>query len=288
MYISKILQQATPMKQRTLSFVLLWTTVAITLLVFGIQSGVWLIAILAALTQFELYQLFEKMGLRPLKYSGSVCAPVIILGAYYMDGIDAGTNIFILCFIALVFAIVFKDLKAGRLRSFIPTLFGLLYVPYMLHFFIKLAKAAKLHGHTDHTAILLAIWIIAVAKCTDVGGLIIGRKIGKTPLAAISPKKTVEGAIGGIAFSIFVGLLILIIFHNHTPEQFNWWRSSLMAIPIGIASITSDLIESALKRQANVKDSGASIPGIGGIFDLTDSLILTAPLGYLMFEYFIF
>ena len=288
MHIFKTLQQIDPMQQRILSFVLLWTIVAVALLVFGIQAGVWLIAVLALFTQLELYQLFEKMGLRPLKYLGSLCAIIIVPGAYYIDGIDAGTNIFTLCFITLIFVIIFKDLKAGRLRSFIPTLFGLLYVPYMFHFFIKIAKTAEFHGYSDGTAIFLAIWIIAVAKCTDVGGLLIGAKIGKTPLSVISPKKTVEGAVGGIIFAICVGLLVLGASNAYAPENFKWWRSLFMAIPIGIASIASDLIESALKRQANVKDSGTSIPGIGGIFDLTDSLILTAPLGYLMFEYLIF
>lgn len=288
MHISKIFQQADPMQKRALSFVFLWTIVGLALLIFGIQAGVWLIAILALFTQLELYQLFERMGLRPLTNLGSLCAPIIILGTYYVDGIDAGTNIFSMCFIALIFVIILKDLKAGRLRSFIPTLFGLLYVPYMLHFFIKIAKIVELNGYTHGTAIFLVIWIVAVAKCTDVGGLLIGSKIGRTPLSVISPKKTIEGAVGGIVFAMLVGLLILGVFNTYAPEKFNWGRSLFIAIPISIASIASDLIESALKRQANVKDSGTSIPGIGGIFDLTDSLILTAPLGYLMFEYLIF
>lgn len=276
------------MKQRSISFVILWTIVIFSLLIFGIQAGVWLIAALTLFTQMELYQLFEKMELTPLKYVGSLCGPIIILGAYYLDGIDAGTNVFALCFILLILLIIFKDLKAGRMRSFIPTLFGLLYVPFMLHFFIKLAKLAELSGYESQTGIFLCLWITVVAKCTDVGGLLIGMKIGKTPLSIISPKKTVEGAIGGLLVSMCMGLLALGIFKSAAPESFNWWRSLLMSIPIGIAAIAADLIESALKRQANVKDSGISIPGIGGIFDLTDSLILAAPLGYLMFAYFIF
>ncbi|MGK0177096.1 MAG: phosphatidate cytidylyltransferase [Lentimonas sp.] len=288
MPLSELFKQTSTMKQRVVSFVLLWTIVAIALFAFGIHAGVWLFAGLAYFTQLELYQLFEKMELKPLKKLGSICGPIIIVGAYYLNGIDAGTNVFVLCFILLVFVIIFKDMQAGRLGSFIPTLFGLLYVPYMLHFFIKAAKLAQFNGYGDATGIFLCIWIVVVAKCTDVGGLLIGMKIGKTPLSKISPKKTVEGAIGGIFFSMLVGLLVLGIFNSAAPENFNWWRSLLMALPIGIAAIASDLVESALKRQANVKDSGISIPGIGGIFDLTDSLILTAPLGYLMFAYFIF
>jgi phosphatidate cytidylyltransferase len=147
---------------------------------------------------------------------------------------------------------------------------------------------AELNGYDDGTAIFLTIWIVAVAKCTDVGGLLVGMQIGKTPLSVISPKKTYEGAIGGIAFAMLIGLFVLGVFNVYAPEGFTWWLSALMAIPVGIASIASDLVESAFKRQAGVKDSGNIIPGIGGVFDLTDSLILTAPLGYLLFKYLIF
>lgn len=288
MNLYKIFQKTGAMKQRTWSFVILWSIVALSLLVFGIHAGVLLFALLAFFTQLELYQLFEKMDLKPLKYAGSFCSPIIILGAYYLNGIDAGSDIFALCFITLTIVIIFRDLKAGRLRSFIPTLFGLLYVPYMLHFFIKLAKQAQVQEYTDSTGIFLCIWVVAVAKCTDAGGLLVGMKVGKTPLSMVSPKKTVEGAIGGLIASMFVGLLMLALFHTVAPDGFTWWCSILIAIPIGIVAIAADLIESALKRQANVKDSGMSIPGIGGIFDLTDSLILAAPLGYLLFTYFIF
>ena len=276
------------MKQRIFSFTILWLIVTVSLLISGIAAGVWLLAILAFFTQLELYQLFDKMGLKPIKSLGLACGPIIILGSYYLGGVDAGTDIFILCFLALALTIIIKDLQAGRLRSFMPTLFGLLYVPFMLHFFVKVVKMTEFHGFTDGTSIFLTIWIVAVAKCTDVGGLLVGMRIGKTPLSVISPKKTFEGAAGGIVFAMLIGLFILGIFNAYAAEDFTWWRSALMAIPIGIASIASDLVESAFKRQAGVKDSGTIIPGIGGIFDLTDSLLLTAPLGYLMFKYFIF
>ena len=276
------------MKQRILSFTVLWLIVTVSLLLFGIHAGVFLVAALAFFTQMELYQLFDKMGLKPMKALGLICGPLIIFGSYYIGSGDAGTDIFILCFLVSALTIISKDLQAGRLRSFMPTLFGLLYVPYLLHFFIKVVKMSELNGHPDGTAIFLTIWIVVVAKCTDVGGLLVGMQIGKTPLSVISPKKTYEGALGGIAFAVLIGLFVLGIFNSYAPEGFTWWLSALMAIPIGIASIASDLVESAFKRQAEVKDSGNIIPGIGGIFDLTDSLILTAPLGYLLFKYLIF
>lgn len=276
------------MKQRIISFAALWSILAVSLWLFDVHAGVFLIAILSFLTQMELYQLFEKMGLKPMKYVGLAAGAVITVGAYYLGGIDSGNDLFVLSLVAVTLAIVCLNLQTGRLNSLIPTLFGLLYVPYMLHFLIKIVKLAEVNGESAATGMFLAVWIVAVAKCADVGGLLVGMKFGKTPLSVISPKKTYEGAAGGIAFSMLIGVLLTAGFHALAPEGFSWWLCALIAIPIGIASIASDLVESAFKRQAEVKDSGKIIPGIGGIFDLTDSLVLTAPLGYLFFKYTLF
>ncbi|TVP78989.1 MAG: phosphatidate cytidylyltransferase [Puniceicoccaceae bacterium] len=276
------------MQQRIFSFAFLWTILALSLWLFGVHAGVFIIALLAFLTQLELYQLFEKMGLKPMKELGLAAGVVITIGAYYIGGVDSGNDLFVLCFVLLTLTIIRVDLQAGRLRSFMPTLFGLLYVPYLLHFLIKTVKLAEFHDESSATGMFLAVWIVAVAKCADVGGLLVGMQIGKTPLSVISPKKTYEGAAGGIVFSMLIGVMLYGVFHSIAPAGMTWWLCALIAIPIGIASIASDLVESAFKRQADVKDSGKLIPGIGGIFDLTDSLILTAPLGYLLFKYTLF
>lgn len=276
------------MQQRIFSFGLLWLVLSLSLWLFGVHAGVFLIALLAFLTQLELYQLFEKMSLTPMKGIGLAAGLVITVGAYYFGGIDSGNDLFVLCFVLLTLTIIRLDLQAGRLRSFMPTLFGLLYVPYLLHFLIKTVKLAEIQGDSAATGLFLAVWIVAVAKCADVGGLLVGMQLGKTPLSVISPKKTYEGAAGGIVLSILIGIILAGVFHELAPAGMNWWLCALIAIPVAIASIASDLVESAFKRQADVKDSGKLIPGIGGIFDLTDSLILTAPLGYLLFKYTLF
>ena len=276
------------MKQRIISFASLWSILAISLWLFGVHAGVFIIAILAFLTQLELYQLFTKMGLKPMKGLGMSAGVVVTLGAYYLGDIDSGNDLFVLSFVVMALIIICLDLQAGRLRSFMPTLFGLIYVPYMLHFLIKIVKLAESNGETAAIGMFLAVWVVSVAKCADVGGLLIGMKLGKTPLSVVSPKKTYEGAAGGIGFSMLIGVILISFFHTLVPVGFSWWLGALIAVPIGIASIASDLVESAFKRQADVKDSGKIIPGIGGVFDLTDSLILTAPIGYLFFKYTIF
>jgi phosphatidate cytidylyltransferase len=278
------------MQKRIFSFTLLWTIIAVSLWLFKAHAGVLLVATIAFLTQLELYKLFEKMGLKPMKEFGLACGAVISLGAYYLRGIDSGNDLFVLCFVLLTLTIIRVDLQAGRLKSFMPTLFGLLYVPYLLHFIIKTLKMVELSGNPNgtETGIFLAVWIVAVAKCADVGGLLVGMQIGRTPLSVISPKKTYEGAAGGILFSMIIGMVLLGLFPQFAPAGLTWWLAALIAIPVSIASIASDLVESAFKRQADVKDSGNIIPGIGGAFDLADSLILSAPLGYILFKYTLF
>ena len=273
------------MRQRIFSFIAIWAITGISLLFFGVHAGIFLITLISFFTQLELYQLFEKMGLRPIKSIGLIGGSVISLGAYYLPDLDAGNDLFLLIFLLLTLIVIRMDLQAGRLRSFMPTLFGLIYVPYLLHFLIKIVRLAEVSNYGSTTGVFLTIWIVAVAKSTDVGGFLVGMRIGKTPLSVISPKKTYEGAIGGILFAVIVGLLLLSLLKSLLPEDFSWWLAIFIATLVAIASIASDLVESALKRQARVKDSGDVIPGIGGFFDLSDSLILTAPLAYLLFKY---
>jgi phosphatidate cytidylyltransferase len=287
------------MRKRIVSFLVLCLALWLSLTLFGVAAGVWIIALLTFLTQLELYQLFEKMGLKPMYRLGLACGLVISLGTYYAPGLesldnpDAGNDLFLLSFLALTLTIIGRDLYAGRLRSFMPTLFGLIYVPFLLHFLIKLVKLAEITepatGEGSAYGLFLAIWIVAVAKCTDIGGLLFGLRYGRRPLSpALSPRKTVEGAAGGIAVAATVGVLLPVSFPMYAPDRLSWWLAAITALVIAVASIASDLVESAFKRQAGVKDSGDLIPGIGGIFDLTDSLILSAPMGYLIFKYTLF
>lgn len=123
------------------------------------------------------------------------------------------------------------------------------------------------------TATFLAFGCIWAA---DIGAYFFGKYFGKTRLSSISPKKTVEGAVFGIAGSIVVAI---------TGAWYLGWPSwqlsgIILGALVGIASLLGDLTESLMKRDAGVKDSGQLIPGHGGILDRTDSYVFTAPLVY--------
>jgi phosphatidate cytidylyltransferase len=99
----------------------------------------------------------------------------------------------------------------------------------------------------------------------------------------ISPKKTWEGAAGGVLTSVGLGVALAHYFPDYLPEAFTPAVAALAALVIAITAIVSDLIESVVKRRADTKDTGTLIPGIGGAFDLTDSLIFTAPVADVIF-----
>ena len=127
-----------------------------------------------------------------------------------------------------------------------------------------------------------------VAKFSDIGALLVGKTIGRTKMApSISPGKTVEGLLGGLAASAGIGALIPWLASTYLSDLFDFgpWvfepsQGAFWGLVIAIVSVIGDLIASVLKRLAGMKDSGGAIPGIGGLLDLTDSLILSAPTGY--------
>ena len=117
---------------------------------------------------------------------------------------------------------------------------------------------------------------------TDVGGYVFGSKFGKTPLApVVSPKKTVEGAVGGSLLAITTAMVIGFLIH------IEWYQSLIAGILITTFAQIGDLAESLIKRDAGVKDSGNSLPGHGGFLDRADSYLFSTPIAYFYFNYFV-
>jgi len=142
------------------------------------------------------------------------------------------------------------------------------------------------------TAAWLAVFI-ASAKLTDVGAYLVGRQFGRHKLApVISPKKTVEGAIGGLVFGVAAAWLGVGIIRSLVGPSLGvlGYPKGLVAgtiavllfgLVVSVAAQLSDLAESILKRSAKLKDSATSVPGFGGVLDLVDSLLLSAPVAVL-------
>lgn len=274
------------MKKRIFSTLILWIVVVICFFVIGPHAAVWLLAVLSLGSQYEFYGLLEKMGRRPFKKFGVVLGTVMIIVPYYANLFtdrhvgNIQSAIIAMTIVACCLRILWERKADERIESLSSTLLGLIYIPFMLSFLVRMielpAEPAK--------GLMLVVWLIVTAKFTDVGALLFGKAFGRHPMSPnTSPKKTWEGAIGGCLLSVALGFTLTYFARDYFPIFFTPLWGTLLALPIAVIAIISDLVESMLKRMAEEKDSGSFIPGIGGAFDLTDSLILSAPTGYLLF-----
>jgi len=259
---------------------------------FESEGAVWLLTIVSLLTQFEIYTLLGRLGFAANRLSGLVTGGVLIPMSYYQEG----SGMDVLAVGALVMAaasVLFPQAQRGMyVKRLLPTFFGLLYVPFLLHYFVRILQIGgdAPEGAAMGFGLFFCIWILAVAKFSDVGALLVGKLIGRTKMApSISPGKTIEGLLGGIAVSAAIGILLPWILQTYRPGWIPFEvldlspeTASILALPIAITAVIGDLLASVLKRLANVKDSGGIIPGIGGMLDLTDSLILAVPTGYFL------
>ena len=178
-----------------------------------------------------------------------------------------------------------------KLKSFAAATLGLLYISLSWGLMMNLnSPDATIDIHFHDTMYIIAVStlpmvIIASIWINDTMAYIVGSFIGKTPLSKISPKKTWEGTIGGIILSIAVtGFLFQIIYFSN----FDLFIVFILFPFAAIASITGtfgDLLQSKLKRMANVKDSGSLMPGHGGFLDRFDSLLLATPFVWLYVQF---
>jgi phosphatidate cytidylyltransferase len=144
------------------------------------------------------------------------------------------------------------------------------YVGYGFHFFI--------HARYLDTGMEMIYFLLLLVWATDSGAYFTGRSLGKHKLwPEISPKKTIEGALGGVVSAFVIGIIFTAFF----PVFDSWITVIFCILTVSIAGQLGDLVESAFKRHYAVKDSGHVLPGHGGILDRFDSLIFVMPILYL-------
>ena len=241
-----------------------------------------LVAAVAIMTQFEFYKLLSKIDQRPFWITGMSCGVGMLLMSIFCissNNINAAMSemLFFSIIIVVIQALFSHSLMTSR-KSITATLSGIIYVPFMSIFPIALMSKMSAVGMSDGQCIFTLVWLILTTKFCDIGGMFAGKYFGRHKLAPnFSPKKTFEGLIGGILCSNIISVGLLLLFPALLPEKLTVIVSIILATCLALLSIVGDLVESAIKRLANEKDSGATLPGIGGVFDLSDSLLLALP-----------
>jgi len=277
--------------RRLLTSIVLWTVV-IGALFSGnqlISNGVFLV-IMMALAGFgllEFYGLVEKRGLICFKEWGVFGGLLLIASTFfYLSGVlgiqeapakanDFETSLLIIFVLGLCVRQFVSTHNTAGILAISTTLFGLMYVPWLLNFIQKINFFPKANGT------FYVLYFILVTKFSDTGAYAVGSLIGKHKMIPrISPGKTWEGFAGAVAVSTLASLLFAY-FTGERLTGMNWKHAVILGILLSTSAVIGDLIESLFKREAGVKDSGQYFPGIGGILDLLDSLLFNAPLMYL-------
>ncbi len=274
------------MIKRIFSTVALWTIVGCALWFFRTRGALVLVTVISVLTLREFYQLMRASGYAPFDRLGLFFGGLITASPWLE--VRFGWHAHALLPLAtVVFAIrlLGERTAENRMESLCSTLFGLVYVSLLLQYFVRIATPLPGDSVSATGRLLLCLWLVAAAKFCDMGALLTGLAIGRHKMSpGISPKKTWEGAVGGVLLSMGVGALIAWLARGELPAAMTPLHAAFLAAPVAVLGIVADLIESVIKRRANSKDSGAAIPGMGGFFDMSDSLILVAPVGYFLFR----
>ena len=211
----------------------------------------------------EYLSLAQKKGITLNRPLGLVLGAVLFFSVYYEA--EAVT-------LAMVFLVIsiFNFSRPSReqvLLSSAVTVFGIVYVGWFFSHLIKM-KALEAGG-------CWVFYTLLIVKGGDAGAYFVGKRFGRTQLIAhVSPNKSVEGAVGGLAVSVILSLLSKI--YLPSVPLFHFLVLGLLA---GVLAQLGDLAESLIKRDAGVKDSG-HVPGLGGILDVLDSLLLSIPFIY--------
>ncbi|MBI4707398.1 MAG: phosphatidate cytidylyltransferase [Candidatus Omnitrophica bacterium] len=223
---------------------------------------------------YEFFTMLETKGLKIYKYVGIAVGALIPLSMIFRFEPTKGWELFFIVLL-LLFLILMQFRRrnnSGVVVDISTTLFGILYVSWFMSFLIKIRFMP------DGLSLLAAVLLIT--KLGDIGAYLVGVKFGKKLLMPrISPKKTVEGALGGLLFSVIGALISKGFLH------FSYLHLIGLGVCFGILGQLGDLSESLIKRDCQVKDSGAILPGMGGILDEIDSLLFTAPVFYFYFSH---
>lgn len=232
----------------------------------------------------EYYNLARIKKIRPSPWPGYATALAFLIDAYFLE-FGHFVHIFITCFWLLLFTQVFFKRVDGAIANTAASLFGAIYVGLPMAILLYISRYAKVWGYDQPNAgSYLLIFLVVTSWAMDVGGYLVGRKWGKHKISAVlSPNKSLEGLIGGIALAVVSGALLKALW----PEMsgfFSWPEAVGLPILFCILGLVGDLAESAFKRDAGVKDSGRTYTGHGGMLDIIDSLLLCAPVFYLYLE----
>lgn len=241
----------------------------------------------------EFYQLIEAKGAHPQWTFGMSAGAALPIVAYVGNEYHA-TILMTFALLGFMVRAVGKAQISEALASISGTFFGVFYVGWLLAHAVTLRDfhrivAAKwgadaAAGYDPSSGTFLLVFALSAVVLCDAGAYFAGRKWGRRKLAPkISPGKTVEGALGGVAAGTIAALICKGVFDVFWPALsagMSWAVAAPVGLVLSVAGMIGDLVESLLKRDAALKDAGTLLPGMGGVLDRIDSALLAIPVMY--------
>lgn len=220
---------------------------------------------------WELAQAFARRGVH-IPVLPLLVGDVGILVSAYVAGMEALFVAFVLTVGGIVVWRVLDGSGPRAVRDATSGVFAAAYLPLMAGFVMLMLAA-------EDGAMRVALFIL-LCVANDTGGYVVGVLIGRHPLApSVSPKKTWEGLLGSVVLASVVGVLGVHLMFDGDPAV-----GALLGVATVVVATLGDLGESLLKRDLELKDMGTLLPGHGGILDRIDSMLLAAPVVYLLLE----
>ena len=273
------------------SFVVLWSIMLAALFAPGspITRAVFLVfmLLLACTGLVEFYGMAERRGISCFKYCGLAGAVLLMVGTFLnLNGQlglnnsparvnDFETSFLILFVLGLCVRQFVSRANTTGIASISATLFGLMYVPWLLDFIQKINFFPDVKGQ------YYLLYFVLITKFSDTGAYLVGSLIGRHKMIPrISPGKTWEGFGGAIVVATGASLSFAYFAREKMPAL-TALHAVILGVILSLTAVIGDLIESLFKREAGLKDSGKFFPGIGGMLDLLDSILFNAPIMYL-------
>lgn len=233
---------------------------------------------------WEFYAMMTAKGIRPYRGIGIACGLALSWYMFFQGGVYA--NMFLtLAFLGIMALELTRRDTRLAVYHISTTMLGVIYVAYLISHVVllrELPHEAGLPYSAGSSFVFLAF--VSTWAC-DTGAYFVGTWAGRHPLLPrVSAAKTREGAIGGAIFSVGA---VVVARYTFAP-YLETWQAVVLGLVASGAAIAGDLVESMIKRDADMKDASGTIPGHGGVLDRFDSLLFTAPLIYYFLKFIIF
>ena len=233
------------------------------------------LAIIALLAMSEYFNAVEKVS-KPVRWLGYVsCFSIAFIHIIPVESLNMVVTLAVPTILTILFAqVIATDMKTN-FKDIAYTFIGIFYVVFFMMF------VALIDGMNNGK---ILIWYVIIAAWgTDIFAYVVGMAIGKHKYTAVSPKKSIEGCIGGTLGAIILMLIYTYVVNGYFGMNYSYTFIAGIGIILSLVGQIGDLAASSIKRYVDIKDYSNLIPGHGGMLDRIDSLIFLAPFAYALF-----